>query len=97
MQEFVITNRSELLELIRSAITPFFIPKEQPEPPKPPVLLSRKEVAAILKITLPTLQKHTDSGLLKAHYVGRRVLYDQNVLSKNLDNISKVIIRHKRA
>jgi excisionase family DNA binding protein len=83
---------SDLPELIKSIISPYF---KKEESPKPAVLLTRVEVAKILNITLPTLQKHTESGLLKAHYIGRRVLYDQNELNNVFNNASKIINTNK--
>src|SRR5689334_23367033 len=40
-----------------------------------PYYLSRKEVAKLLKITLPTLHDWTQLGRLKAYKIGTRVLY----------------------
>jgi len=80
-----------LPELINSVIAPYFNKEE----PKPPIYLSRNEVAKIFKITLPTLKKHTESGLIKAHYIGRRILYDQNELNSAFENVNKVIYRNK--
>ena len=37
--------------------------------------LSRKEVACLLKISLPTLNEWTKAGILKSYRVGSRVLY----------------------
>jgi|SRR3954447_9649500 hypothetical protein len=97
MSKMVITTEVELTDLIRSIIAPFFVQKEKPEPKEsPPLYRTRKEVAAILNITLPTVDKHTDSGLLKATYIGRRVLYDQKELTRSLDNLHAIIARRKK-
>ena len=94
MSEIVITTKTELIELIGSIIAPFFELKEKPKPEKiQSRYLTRKEVAELFNISLPTLQKHTDSGLLKAVYIGRRVLYDQNELSKSVDAVNKTIYK----
>ena len=38
-------------------------------------LLSRKETAKMIKVSLPTLNKWTRRGLIQSHRIGRRVLY----------------------
>lgn len=38
-------------------------------------LLSRKETAALLGISLPTLHDWTNKGVLKSHSIGRKVFY----------------------
>ena len=38
-------------------------------------LLSRKEVAELLKISLPSLSNYKKSGILKFHRIGSRVLF----------------------
>jgi len=53
--------------------------------------LSRKETAAFLKITLPTLNAHTKSGKLKAYLIGRRVLYRADDLEQALRQKTKYI------
>lgn len=44
-------------------------------PTTPPDYLSRKEAAALLRVSLPTLQDWTNKQILKAYKVGRRVYY----------------------
>ncbi|MDH6312492.1 excisionase family DNA binding protein [Parabacteroides sp. PFB2-10] len=41
-----------------------------------PKFYTRKETAAMLHITLPTLSRLTNDGLLQAKKIGSRVLYD---------------------
>ena len=53
--------------------------------------LSRKETAAYLKITLPTLNSHTKSGKLTAYLIGRRVLYRADQLEQSLRQKSRYI------
>ncbi|MEI8046805.1 MAG: helix-turn-helix domain-containing protein [Bacteroidota bacterium] len=52
---------------------------------------SRKETAAFLKITLPTLNSHTKSGKLTAYFIGRRVLYRADQLELALRQKTKYI------
>lgn len=48
--------------------------KPQPET----ILLTRQEVAKWLDISLPTLHKYTNNGVLQAHRIGSKVRYKQN-------------------
>lgn len=44
---------------------------------RPPVPLDRRQVAELLKISLPTLKKRTDEGVIICTRIGRRVLFDR--------------------
>ena len=44
---------------------------------RPSVPLDRSQVAELLKISLPTLKKRTDEGVLHCTRIGRRVLFDR--------------------
>ena len=44
---------------------------------RPSLALDRRQVAELLKISLPTLKKRTDDGTLNCTRVGRRVLYER--------------------
>src|SRR5215510_1703776 len=46
---------------------------------------SRKEVAKLLKITLPTLHDWTKLGYLKSYKIGTRVLYKPNEVKEALE------------
>lgn len=69
----------ELQELIYDSVLKAFkelkktIAKEEPEQ-----LLTRKEVAKLLKISLPTLYYWTKEGKLKHYKTGSRVYYKKN-------------------
>jgi excisionase family DNA binding protein len=56
--------------------------------------LSRKEVAKLLKITLPTLHDWTKLGYLKSYKIGTRVLYKQCEVIETLENIPQ--FKHKK-
>ena len=51
--------------------------------------LSRKEVAKLLGITLPTLHEYTKKGKLPAHRIGSRVLYRASELESSLSTFKK--------
>lgn len=48
---------------------------------KPPVMVRRKDAAAFLGITLPTLDAYARIGLLHARHIGGRVFYSEEELS----------------
>ena len=47
--------------------------------------LSRKDVASLLKITLPTLHDWTKLGYLTAYKMGTRVLYKESEIIETLE------------
>ena len=47
-------------------------------------LISRKEVAKLLKISLPTLNEWTKSGLLKSYRIGTRILYKLSEVEESI-------------
>jgi excisionase family DNA binding protein len=49
--------------------------------------LSRKEVAKLLKITLPTLHDWTKCGYLRAYKMGTRVLYKESEVIATLEKV----------
>jgi excisionase family DNA binding protein len=56
--------------------------------------LSRKEVAKLLKITLPTLHDWTKLQYLKAYRMGTRVLYKESEVIDTLENVPS--FKHKK-
>ena len=49
--------------------------------------LTRKEVAKLLKISLPTLNEYTKTGKIKAKKLGGRVLYRADEIENSLTEI----------
>jgi len=66
-------------------------PKEENNQPH---YLSRKEVAKLLKITLPTLHDWTKLGRLKAYKIGSRVLYKPSEVQEALEKTQT--LKHKK-
>lgn len=56
--------------------------------------LSRKEVAKLLRIALPTLHDYTKQGRLKAYKIGSRVLYKEVEVKAALEGITT--LKHKK-
>jgi excisionase family DNA binding protein len=50
-------------------------------------LLTRKDTAKLLCISLPTLHEWTKSGIVKAHRIGNRVLFKQDEVHQALSQI----------
>ena len=56
--------------------------------------ISRAEVAALLKITLPTLHEWTKLGWLKSYKMGNRVLYKPHEVMEAMKTTS--VNKHKK-
>ncbi|MDP4285555.1 MAG: helix-turn-helix domain-containing protein [Bacteroidota bacterium] len=56
----------------------------QPQKQDQSKFISRKEVAKLLKISLPTLNDWTKSGLLNSYRIGTRVLYKPDEVEQSL-------------
>ena len=50
-------------------------------------LLTRKETAKLLCISLPTLHDWTKTGIVKAHRIGNRVLYKLDEVTQALKQV----------
>ncbi|KAB5488912.1 helix-turn-helix domain-containing protein [Flagellimonas hadalis] len=51
------------------------------------ILLTRKETAKLLCISLPTLNDWTKTGIVKAHRIGNRVLYKEQEVLEALNEV----------
>ncbi len=51
-------------------------------------LLTRKQTASFLCISLPTLHDWTKTGIIKAHRIGNRVLYKIDEINNSLNQIN---------
>jgi hypothetical protein len=59
-----------------------------PQPEKEGLkLLSRKDTAKLLCISLPTLHDWTKTGIVKAHRIGNRILYKLDEVNGSLNMI----------
>jgi excisionase family DNA binding protein len=78
----------ELLEKLSLMIDKKLLEREKLPKPAAWTYMSRKEVAAHLKISQPTLHDWTKLGWLTAYKIGKRVLYKSN-------EVDKVILERK--
>ncbi len=76
----------ELQELIRATIRQ----ELQSGSPKKgePRYITRNEAADLLKITLPTLNRYTQLGILKGFRIGTRVLYKMEDIEEGIKSIA---------
>lgn len=66
-----------------------------PTPTTAPELITRKETAEILGISLPTLNEWTKNGILPAQRIGTRVRYQRANVYASLKDIET--LKYKRA
>lgn len=87
-EKFFITtyNRDELISMMREAFKEELneYRKQQAKESDNNKLLSRKEVAELLRISLPTLNNYRNSGILKCHRIGNRVLFNKGEVMEAL-------------
>jgi hypothetical protein len=55
---------------------------------------TRKEVCALLKISLPTLAEYSRNGIIQGKRVGSRILYDEASVLAAVKQIP--VVKHKR-
>ncbi len=91
-KDFVLhsSSRSELkgliAETVKEQLSEFFNKGKESDNR----LLSRKEVAKLLGVSLPTLHRWTMDGTIKAFRVGRSVRYKMNDVEDALKNIQGI-------
>ncbi|MRT92386.1 helix-turn-helix domain-containing protein [Ancylomarina sp. 16SWW S1-10-2] len=78
---------SELIETIRNLIKEN-IPAPIPNFPKR--YISRTQAAEILGVSLPTLDKHSRSGLLKSYRIGRRKMFRLDQVESCLEEVASL-------
>ncbi len=75
-----------IAETVKEQLVEFFNKGKAPDNR----LLSRKEVAKLLGISLPTLHRWTMDGTIKAFRVGRSVRYKMSGVEDALKNIQSI-------
>ena len=58
-----------------------------PPPARKTEYLTRKEVAALLRISIPTLHELIKTGKLKGYRIGGRVLFNKSEVEESLEEI----------
>jgi len=85
---------NELLAKIGQLIDEKIGNLQQPKEKKQSQFISRKEVAELLKISLPTLNQWSKLGWLLSYKMGNRVLYDAQEVQQALTNVTAY--KHKK-
>lgn len=83
MAEFILTTKEELRALVHDIIN------ERPIVQSPTVdeLLTRQEAAALLKVSLVTLDTWVRQGKVPAMRIGRKVRFQKSAVEKSLKKI----------
>lgn len=74
--------RKVVEEVLEQHLKGLFVPEKTESK-----LLTRKDTAKFLCISLPTLHEWTKTGVVKAHRIGNRVLYKQDEVNQALKQI----------
>lgn len=89
-----IVSSENLKEIVREVIVEE-IPKLLPQKSTEGKYYTRKEAAKRARITMPTLDKYIQEGKIKAHRLGRRVLFSEDEIKKAIEEMP--FIKYKRS
>jgi excisionase family DNA binding protein len=90
MHEFIITTPDQLKTVISETVQNEFLRHLQtqsaPAPTREPDsdLLTRKEAAKLLSVSLPTLNEWSKTGVINGYRIATRVRYKKSELEKSL-------------
>lgn len=93
MEKIILSNYTpeQLTGIINEAVRKFVLPIIEMNTSAPrEVMLSRKEAANFLHISLVTLRDWTMRGKIKAYKIGDRVLYKASELEQALKQVEAV-------
>ncbi len=83
-QPWLLLNRDELEQTLREIVKDIVEPKQKPSLVKNgEELLTRKEAAETLKVSLPTLHRMIKSGVIKVTYIGNAVRIKRSEIQKH--------------
>ena len=88
-----IVSSENLKEIVREVLAEE-VPKLIPQQKTSQTYYTRKEAAKRARITLPTLDKYIQEGKIKAHRLGRRVLFSEEDINNAIEQMP--YIRYKR-
>ena len=87
-------TRQDLIEIFEGVLTEK-LQQLAPPPANKTEYLTRKEVAALLRISIPTLHEFIKTGKLKAYRIGGRVLFNKAEIEGSLEEIES--LKYKRS
>lgn len=79
--------RHIIKEATSQAISEVFAKFDEIKPETPKALLSRRETADLLQITLPTLWKWTVAGRIKCRKIGKKTMYTYTDVMASLKEV----------
>ncbi|MAW95960.1 MULTISPECIES: helix-turn-helix domain-containing protein [unclassified Leeuwenhoekiella] len=83
LHTFELSDFEKVVEQVLERKLKSFIPQEKEKL----TLLTRKDTAKLLRISLPTLHDWTKTGIVKAHRIGNRILYKLEEVNQALSQI----------
>lgn len=87
-------NLDDLKKLFREILQESVIPEKKPsQSGKKLNYLNRFEVADILKISLPTLNNWSKSGILQSYRIGNRILYKADEIEQAIKTVKNLKYR----
>lgn len=89
-----IVTSEHLREIVREVIVEE-VPKLIPQISAEGKYYTRKEAAKRARITLPTLDKYIQEGKIKAHRLGRRVLFSEDDIKTAIEEMP--FIKYRRS
>lgn len=79
-------SRQDLIEIFEGVLSEK-LQEFTPPPANKTQYLTRKEVASLLRISLPTLHELIKTGKLKSYRIGGRVLFNKSEVEGSLEEI----------
>lgn len=102
MQQLIVLTEEQLKQVIAETVkaeidegVSNLIRLEPKAPAKPDILLTRKEAASFLGVSLPTLNSWTKDGIIKGYRINSRVRYKRVELEEALSEIG-IAKSHKK-
>jgi hypothetical protein len=100
-EQLVVISIPQLQSIIKSTISSelatLFQQQERHAEIKPVVYRTREYVKDLLHTSYVTLDKYTKTGVLRATYFGRKVLYKECDLDLDLPKVRALIDKRKKA
>ena len=87
-------NTDDLKKIFREVIEETKQESKPKESGKRPVYLNRFEVVELLKISLPTLNNWSKSGIVQSYRIGNRILYKASEIEDAIHSVKN--LKYKR-
>jgi hypothetical protein len=87
-------NTDDLKKIFREVLEETKKESKPKESGKKPVYLNRFEVVELLKISLPTLNNWSKSGIVQSYRIGNRVLYKLEEIEDAIQSVKN--LKYKR-